>query len=131
MSSEERLKILKMIADGILSIDEAEQLLDVLEERQAEDSKTAAQGDPMDFRDGKAKWLRVKVTDQGTGKSKVNVRVPASLISAGMKMGSKFVPELQGIDSAEILSAVNQNVHGKFVDVMDDETGEHIEIMIE
>jgi hypothetical protein len=131
MSSEERLKILKMVADGILTIDDAEGLLDALGEKQPSTEPSPAETQSMPGMKGKAKWLRVVVTDTLTSKTKVNLRVPSSLISAGMKIGSKFSPELQGVDTAEILSALDDNVFGKFIDVIDENEGEHVEIMIE
>lgn len=131
MSSEERLKILKMVADGILTIDEAEELLDALGEIQPSTEPAPADTQSMPSLSRKGKWLRVVVTDTLTGKTKVNLRVPSSLVSAGMKIGSKFAPELQGVDPTDILSALDQNVQGKFIDVIDEADGEHVEIMIE
>jgi len=130
MSSEERLKILKMVADGILTIEDAESLLDVLGEKQA-----AAQDishEPGMQNSGRSdKWLRVVVTDIHTGKIKVNLRIPSSLLSAGMKMGKKLVPQIQGLDTAEFFSALNLDVSDNIVDVINEKDGEHVLIMIE
>lgn len=131
MSSEERLKILKMVADGILTIAEADELLEALGEKQPSTDPLPSADSSMPGKNGKGKWLRVVVTDTLTGRTKVNLRVPSSLISAGMKIGSKFSPELQGVDPNDILSALDQNVQGKFIDVIDEKDGEHVEIMIE
>ncbi len=131
MSSEERLKILKMVADGILTINEAEDLLEALGEKKPSNEPSPSTSQSMPGTSGKGKWLRVIVTDTATGKTKVNLRIPSSLVSAGMKMGSKFAPELQGVDAGEILSALDDNIVGKFIDVIDEEDGEHVEIMIE
>jgi hypothetical protein len=131
MSSEERLKILKMVADGILTIAEADELLEALGEKQPSTEPSSSATPSMPGKNGKGKWLRVIVTDTVTGKTKVNLRVPSGLISAGMKIGSKYSPELHGIDTGEILAAMDENIVGKFIDVIDEEEGEHVEIMIE
>ena len=131
MSSDERTKILKMVADGILSIEEAEKLLDVIDDAQpSEQQHTASEGD-WNITGKKGKWLRVVVSDTNTGHKKVNLRLPSGLISAGLKIGSRFAPEIEEINAQEIIDALSQNVQGKFIDVFDDEDGEHVEIYVE
>jgi hypothetical protein len=78
------------------------------------------------------KWLRVRVTDLRTGKSKANVNVPLSLVNAGLKMGARFAPAaVEGLDMNEIIAAARAGEAGKIVDVEDDESGEHVEIFVE
>ena len=130
MNSEERMKILKMVADGILSIEEAEKLLDVMEDNQTAEQQVT--GEPgMSLSGKKGKWLRIIVSDAQSGHKKVNLRVPSGLISAGLKIGSRYAPEVAELDAQEIIEALNQNGQGKFIDVVDDEDGEHVEIYIE
>jgi hypothetical protein len=131
MSNEERLKILKMVSDGILSIDEAEKLLDVLDDKKSTDQQSTAVEENWAVTGKKGKWLRIIVSEANSGNKKVNLRIPSSLISAGLKIASKYAPEMQGIDANEIMNALNQDVQGKFIDVEDGEDGEHVEIYIE
>ena len=77
-------------------------------------------------------WLRIRVSDLRTGKSKANVKIPASLAAFGMKMAARFAPmDVQGLDMNQIMAAVNNGGDAKLVDVEDEEKGEHIEIFVE
>lgn len=78
------------------------------------------------------KWLHIRVTDLQSGKSKVNVKVPASLANFGLKMAARFAPdEIEGLDMDQIISAIKDSGDTKFVDVEDVENGEHVEVYIE
>lgn len=78
------------------------------------------------------KWLRIRVTDLNTGKSKANVKVPASLATFGMKMAAKYAPEsIEGLDMDEIFAAVKSSGEEKLVDVEDEEKGERVEVFVE
>ncbi len=78
------------------------------------------------------KWLRIQVTDMRTGKSKANVKIPASLADFGMKMATRFAPaNIEGLDMNQIIEAVKSGGEGKLVDVEDEEKGEHVEIYVE
>jgi hypothetical protein len=125
-NAEERMKILKMIDDGKLSAEEGAKLLSALSSNQKTSSATTntlgASG---------ARWLRVRVTDTVTGRSKATVQIPISLIDAGMKIGAHFAPEVAGVDMSEIMVALRNGTTGKIIDVMDDNDGEHVEIFVE
>jgi hypothetical protein len=78
------------------------------------------------------KWFRVRVTDLATGKSKANVKIPASLADFGMKMAAKFAPDsVEALDMEQIMAAMKSGGEGKLVDVEDEEKGEHVEIFVE
>jgi hypothetical protein len=123
-NTEERMKILKMIDEGKLSAEEGAKLLSALSASQKASSggSLAASG---------ARWLRVRVTDTATGRSKATVQIPISLIDAGMKIGAHFAPEVAGVDMSEVMDALRNGMTGKIIDVMDDEDGEHVEIFVE
>ncbi len=77
-------------------------------------------------------WLLVRVTDVKTGKSKANVKIPASLADFGMKMAAKFAPgSIEGLDMNQIIEAMKSGNDQKLVDVIDEEKGEHVEIFVE
>ncbi len=77
-------------------------------------------------------WLLVRVTDVKTGKSKANVKIPASLADFGMKMAAKFAPgSIEGLDMNQIIEAMKSGGDQKLVDVIDEEKGEHVEIFVE
>jgi hypothetical protein len=123
-NTEERMKILKMIDEGKLSAEEGAKLLSALSASQKASTggSLAASG---------ARWLRVRVTDTATGRSKATVQIPISLIDAGMKIGAHFAPEVAGVDMSEVMDALRNGMTGKIIDVMDDEDGEHVEIFVE
>ena len=80
---------------------------------------------------GNARWLRVRVTDVASGRSKATVQIPISLIDAGMKIGAHFAPEIDGVELDEVIAALRSGMTGKIIDVTDDEDGEHVEIFVE
>ncbi|MCA1899608.1 MAG: hypothetical protein LDL50_02750 [Chloroflexi bacterium] len=126
-NSEERMKILKMIEEGKISAEEGAKLLAAL--------SGARKGMPMPPRPsgmgGSARWLRIRVTDVRTGRSKASVQIPLALVDAGMKIGAHFAPEVQGVDMSNVMDALRMGVTGKIIDVVDEEDGEHVEIYVE
>jgi len=126
-TTEERMKILKMIEEGKLSAEEGAKLLSALSAGQSK----AVAGAAGELGVGNARWLRVRVTDVASGRSKATVQIPISLIDAGMKIGAHFAPEVAGVDMTEIMTALRSGMTGKIIDVTDDEDGEHVEIFVE
>ena len=124
-SSEERMKILKMIEEGKLSAEEGTKLLTALSEKRPP-VPPRAPGMP-----GAPRWLRIRVTDVRSGRSKASVQIPLALVDAGMKIGAHFAPEVQGVDMSNVLDAVRSGMTGKIIDVTDEEDGEHVEIYVE
>jgi len=125
VTSEERMRILKMIQEGKITAEEGAKLLAALRESRKE-TRTA----PTAPRSHKG-WLRVRVTDMASGKTKVNVNLPLSLMEAGMKIGAQYAPEIRDIDLSEFLEEAKNQPIGKVIDVIDEEDGEHVEIFIE
>ena len=129
---EERLQILNMLQEGKIGADEAATLLSALETgmQREETSNRSVNLDNL-----KGRWLRIRVTDGRAGKSKVNVNLPLGVVNAALKLGSRFVPEMNDMDidelRQEIHDAVEAGMNGKIVEVHDDEDGDHVEIFIE
>jgi hypothetical protein len=123
---EERMKILKMIEEGKISADEGSKLLSALSEprRGLSSGSRSASGSP-------ARWLRIRVTDTRTGRSKASVQIPLALVDAGMKIGAHFAPEVEGVDMSNVMEALRMGVTGKIIDVVDENDGEHVEIYVE
>ncbi len=125
VTSEERMKILKMVSDGKVSAEEGSQLISALSQR-TDDSKKSNK------RSLSRQTLRVRVTDMSSGKTKVNVNVPMRLVDAGLNIASQFVPEMENAQMMEaVKEALSENINGKIVDVIDEEDREHVEIFIE
>jgi hypothetical protein len=119
-TAEERMKILDMIKEGKIKPDEGARLLQALQVG-AEKS-----GDQHP-----ARWLRVRVTDSISGKTKVNVNIPMGLVNVGLKMGARFVPKDTNFDYASVMDAIRSGTVGKIVDIEDAGEGERVEIWIE
>jgi hypothetical protein len=128
---EERMRILRMIQDGKITAEEGAHLIQALDTQKPTSTAGAGGATPPQGGAKAARWFRVRVTDTNTGKTRVNVRLPVSLIHAGMKMGARFSPEVQGLDMDQLTQFINSGEVGKVVDVIDDEDGEHVEVFIE
>ena len=79
--NEERKKVLAMLADGKITADEAERLLDTLQDKNTATSPQTALAKTLD---NLPQYLFVKV-DSADG-DKVNIRVPLKLVKAGIKL---------------------------------------------
>jgi hypothetical protein len=128
---EERMRILKMIQDGKITAEEGAHLIQALDTQKQPSNAGAGEASPQQGGPKGSRWFRVRVTDTNTGKTRVNVRLPVSLIHAGMKMGARFSPEVEGLDMDQLTQFINSGEVGKVVDVIDDEDGEHVEVFIE
>ena len=107
--SEERRKILDMLAESKISVDEAEKLLAALSSSDSSQDYGSSELDSQ----GKAKpkYLRVMV-EPGPGsdtQAKVNIRVPMKLIRAGLKFAA-FMPK-------DVHKKVNSALHEKGIDM--------------
>ena len=95
--NEERKKVLEMLADGKISADEAERLLDALENKTTETSPQNALAKTLD---NLPQYLFVKVdSDDG---DKVNIRVPLKLVKAGIKLKALLPREAQDKINAKL-----------------------------
>ncbi len=124
VTSEERMRILRMVEEGKISPEEAARLLEALGRKKSKKNPKIAQR-------LQGRWLRVRVYD-ADGKSKVNLNVPLRLVDVGLSIAGRFLPDFQFDGVTEALSeALDAGMMGKIVDVVDEEDGEHVEIFIE
>ncbi len=123
-TTEERMKILQMIQDGKISAEDGAKLLAAITENAQTKQATSFQ------RSRESRYMRVRVTDVASGKTKVSVNLPLGLVDAGLNIASNFMPDMGQDAATEISAAISEGLTGKIVDVMD-EDGEHIEIFIE
>ncbi len=136
-TSEERMKILQMVQEGKITPEDAAQLLEAISQGSAAAAQTRRAGMPVETAEGstglgrKPRFLRVRVTDTDTGRPRVNVRLPISMVSVGLKMGSKFAPQVEGLDAEQLMQVIESGELGQIVDVTDEEDGEHVEVFLE
>jgi len=125
---EERVRILEMVKEGKISPEEGIKLLEALE---------TSKEDQVESAQSKAKWFRVRVTDLKTNKPKVTVNLPFGLVDWALRTGSKVAAfggadlNGMGINLEELRAAINYGLRGKIVDVTDEDTGQHVEIVVE
>ena len=118
----ERLQILGMVEKGQITAQEGARLLEAL-------AGIAAQESPVT---GKPSWFRVRVTDTRNGRRIVDVSIPLSLVSVGLRLGARFVPDDADVDVAAVLRQIDEEgLQGKVVDVTDDTASERVEIYVE
>jgi hypothetical protein len=115
--------VLRLVAEGRLSAEEAGPILDALD-----GSTTPGQpGDPESVAgrddDGPARAIRVEVSE--AGRTVINLRIPLSLGRAAISQ----VPGISEATSDRIREAIEGGVKGSIVEV--DEGGEGVRISIE
>jgi hypothetical protein len=130
VTSEERIRILKMVQEGKITAEEGAQLLAAIDNT-TQPAPPPRKPDAPNPSDKPGRWFRVKVTNTLDGKTRVNVRLPVSLINAGMKIGAKFSPEVEMFDMDQLAQFINSGETGQLVEVYDDEDNEHVEVYIE
>jgi Asp-tRNA(Asn)/Glu-tRNA(Gln) amidotransferase B subunit len=89
--NEQRRQVLQMLAEGKITADEAERLIDALEREQPESAPGAAPRPKS-----RPKYLRVMVEEDissGDEPSRVNVRIPLQLLRAGVRLTSLIPPQ--------------------------------------
>lgn len=90
--SEDSKRILQMLADGKISVEEAERLLSALGEAGPAQAAPESGSSPVKKN---PKYLRVVVDAEdkhGGGPAKVNIRVPMNLLRAGVRLGT-LIPQ--------------------------------------
>jgi hypothetical protein len=132
MMSEERARILRMVANGKLSAEEAAELLEALEPASRTEARSAlpAESMPVSSPTG-PRTLVINITEGGD--SKVNVRIPLGLARAA----GRFIPrqaqeylEDHGIDLKQILSEqITGWAKGPLIEVQDEK--DHVLIAVE
>jgi hypothetical protein len=87
--NEQRRQILEMLAEGKVTADEAERLINALEREQPEAPQPGAPRQKP-----RPKYLRVLVEDNSSDPpGRVNVRVPLQLLRAGVRLTSLIPPQ--------------------------------------
>lgn len=135
--SEERMKILDMLSQGIITANEANELLKSLDEKKIEvNGKMMTEGQYLKSAAAKFLYIEAKSHDGDN----VNVTIPLSLIKAAVKMGNvqgiidKSLSGLpianEAIDIDLILQCIESGTTGNIVS-MDSKEGDSVRIYIE
>jgi len=120
---EEMKKILQMVEQSKITVEEAEKLIDAI----ASDEETAAVQQYQSAPGMQGRILRIRVDEEG--KQKVNVNVPLSIVEVGLKIGMQIGPQfapgmegLKNVDFAELMEAIRQGASGKLIEVRDEKS---------
>jgi len=117
-SAAERLQILRMIAGGQITAEEGEQLLAALDAQQQDPPEGTA-----------ARWINIRISDERSGRQRVNVNVPVGLLSVGMQLGARL-GTVNGVDVDALLGRIRSGSQGKLLDIHGDD-GERVEISVQ
>jgi hypothetical protein len=123
MTTPEQMKILQMLQEGTIKVEEAAKLLEALEE-----------GDKERTSSEPGKVLKIKVSDKYSGAVKVNMGLPlgfARFLKDLIPATERARIESQGVDLDAVFANLDSGIKGKLVDVEDVRDGHMIEIWIE
>jgi len=119
-STDERIRILRMVESGNVTAEEAARLLDSLQVKQEHTVERK-----------RNRIVRVRVTNLANNRQKANVTVPVSLIDVGLRLATRLVPQIRGSALEDLLHAIENGTTGRLLDLQDLEEGERIEIYAE
>jgi len=86
--SDDTRRILDLLAQGKITVDDADKLIDAITVPAAEPTETAAGGGADR---AKRRWIRInvlKLAKEGKQDKEVNIRVPIAIVRGGMRLGS-------------------------------------------
>lgn len=129
----ERLRILQMLEQRQITASEAAELLAALSDRGREGRRRERSRwlvDEIAPPSDRARWIRVRVTDERTGRVRTNVSVPIGMVGFGLNFARRFrnVPGVGIVD--DLFEAVRSGRRGTIFDVAN-EGGERVEILID
>ncbi len=126
MASEEKIKILKMIQEGKISVEEGAKLLEALEDSpETVETVTRQTG---------GKSVKILVTDRNSDTVKVNLKLPlgiARFMKNLIPARERMKIEDQGIDLDSIFANLESGAQGKIVEFEDEQDNQRVEIWIE
>lgn len=119
--NDERMRILKMVEEGKIDVDEANNLLETLE------------GDNKPEKKISSKSKSIKILVEENGEEKVNISIPMILAKSFMKFLPKNAKESlnnQNVDLDEVINSVDSEIEGgTLVDIKDGT--DHVIIKVE
>ena len=123
---EERLQILQMIQEGLITPDEGAKLLAALSK--PEQPKASRQEPRYTERPRSSRrWLRIRVTDNSNERDRVNLTLPIALVDWGLKMAETSA----GVRLSAVRDVIRDGAEGKIIEVEDSSSGDRVEIFVE
>jgi hypothetical protein len=127
----DRTEILSKLANGTITAEDAAHLL---RGRQGHQGNPPTGGAPSPAAARPAtgnRQLHIRVSNLETGRDRVNVNLPLTLVDAALKLGARFEPQIGNVNANEIFEMIESGVQGRLVDVENYEDGERVEIFID
>lgn len=140
MSKPSRMEILELLSNGKVTAAEAANLLsDIGEPAVAEkapppppvEKAPVASPAPATPEGQEPSWFRVRVANLETGKNRVTVNIPVRMMKFGLKIGSRFSPEIENLDWNELTGMMKDMQSGMLVDVQDEDSNEHVQVYLD
>lgn len=139
MSKPSRMEILELLSNGKITAAEAANLLSDVEEPAAAEKAPpppvekahAAPPPPAAANGEEPSWFRVRVANLETGKNRVTVNIPIRMMKFGLKIGSRFSPEIENLDWNELTGMMKDMKSGMLVDVQDEDSNEHVQVYLD
>lgn len=131
--NEERKLILEMVKNGTVTVEEAERLLEA-----TVDSKASQMTEFTGVSGPTPKWLRILVSEDS--RSKVNARIPFTLVKLGLSVAQRFVPQMddrtaaviQSIDYDELMQSLREGLLDLPYTLVDvDDNNSHVLVILE
>jgi hypothetical protein len=124
--------VLRLVAEGHMSVEEAETIIDALEASRAATAGvagTTGAGTPPPARAGSsppapARAIRIRVTERG--RQVVNLRLPLSLADSAVAM----VPGLSREHGERLRASISAGMRGPLIDI-EDENGDGVLVAME
>ncbi len=141
-TENERLRILQLLEQKRITAAEAADLLAALDDRGRDSERRVERGRWVRHERGRwireeigpppsrARWFRVRVTDQRTGRVRSNVSVPIGMVGFGLGFARRFrrMPGVEHVD--DLFEALRSGRRGVIFDVAN-ENAERVEIFID
>lgn len=79
-----------------------------------------------------ARWLHLRISEPGEKKLAISVPLPLTLTAWALKIAQPFVPQLHDTGVDEVIIALRDSTLSEpfYVDVHDEDEGEHVEVWI-
>ena len=130
----DRLRILELLEQQKITAAEASELLAALGDRSGRDVRRRERSrwlaEDLAPASDRARWFRVRVTDQRSGQMRTNVSVPIGMVGFGLGFARRFrnIPGVAHVD--DLFEAVRNGRRCTIFDVSN-EGGERVEIFID
>jgi len=122
---EERLSILKMVEEGRVTAEEGLKLLNALDPPRRGEMRL------------RARRLRVRVSELGSGRTRAEVNIPIELAELGLKLAARLLNRgvirvgRRAVDPEELAQAVRHGELGRVLGYTDDDENARVEVFLE